>query len=383
MDKPATNKKILYVITKSNFGGAQRYVYELALAMSRQGYEVAVACGGEKELVTRLRAENIKTYPVNGFQRDIGLLKEIQALASLTRIIRDFKPDVIHLNSAKAGGLGAVAARLLGVPKIVFTAHGWSFLESDRPLWWKLIAWTGSYLTGLLSHQLILVSQHDFNKTNFAGLKKKCQVIYPSSSEFPVFEREEARHRLLPEAKIEQHYRNVWLVTIAELNHNKNHQTAINAVAEFNSTHSTKIFYTIIGDGELTEKLKEQTDLKGQNDYIYFLDYLKEARQYILAFDIFLLPSKKEGLPYTILEAGQAGIPCLASHVGGIGEVITDKVSGLLTDPYNHMSIVNALEYLINNPDKRTLYSKHLKQHIENNFSPEIMIAKTKQVYNL
>ena len=77
-----------------------------------------------------------------------------------------------------------------------------------------------------------------------------------------------------------------------------------------------------------------------------------------------------------------AGVPCIASRVGGIPEVILDHETGLLTDPENHMTIVAALDFLLINPDKRTLYSDNLKQHLTENFSPSTLIAKTAALYN-
>ncbi len=375
-------KKILYIITKSNFGGAQRYVFELALEMKERGYEVAVACGGKDELVTRLQSANITTYQVDGFQRDISILKEIKSLFSLTKIIYQFKPDIVHLNSAKAGGLGSFISRILRVPHIIFTAHGWPFLE-PRAKWWKTLSWIGSYLTSIFSHHIIMVSNYDANHMNMPGIKNKSSIIHTAVSPFPLLERDEARNSLLAEGVINNHRFDIWLVTIAELNHNKNHTTAIDAVAEFNSTHSTKIFYSIIGSGELLSSLKEQVALKGQTEYVNFLDYVENARQYLLAFDIFLLSSKKEGLPYAILEAGLAQIPCIASRVGGISEVIRDKESGLLTDPNNHMTIVTALDYLLTNPDERSSYSETLFNHIKTDFTLDKMIEDTEAVYNL
>ena len=339
-----SKKKILYIITKSNFGGAQRYVFELALEMKKRGYDVAVACGGKDELVTKLHLADVKTYSVNGFQRDINFLKELSALFSLTKIIYQYKPDIVHLNSAKAGGLGSFISRILRVPQIIFTAHGWPFLE-PRAKWWKTLSWIGSYLTSIFSHHIIMVSNYDAIHMNMPGIKNKSSIIHTAVSPFSLIERENARNSLFSEEVVNNHRFDIWLVTIAELNHNKNHTTAIDAVAEFNSTHSTKIFYSIIGSGELLFSLKEQVALRGQTEYVNFLDYVENARQYLLAFDIFLLPSKKEGLPYAILEAGLAQVPCIASRVGGISEVITDKESGLLTDPTNHMTIVTALDY--------------------------------------
>ncbi|MBP9836665.1 MAG: glycosyltransferase family 4 protein [Candidatus Pacebacteria bacterium] len=372
--------KILYIITKSNFGGAQKYVYELAIEMKQQGYEVAVACGGKDELVDKLKLANITTYEVIGFQRDISIFKEIKAILSLIKIIRRAKPDVVHLNSAKAGLLGSIIARLLRVPKIIFTAHGWPFLE-PRTRTWRTMAWFGSYVTSLLSHHIINVSQFDLKNAKMPGILNKSSVIHTAIAEFPLLPREEARYKLIGEELTEQHRSNLWLVSVAELNHNKNHVTAIDAVAEFNSTRANKIFYTIIGSGELHNSLQDQVNLKGLNDYIKFLNYVEDANQYLLAFDIFLLPSKKEGLPYALLEAGLAGLPCIASRVGGIPEVIIDHESGILTDPNNHMTIVSALDLLINYPDQRFLYSENLKQDIQTKFNLTKMVEETKSLY--
>lgn len=376
------SKRILYIITKSNFGGAQRYVFELALAMNKQGHKVAVACGGDGELVTRLKTAGITTYEIKGFQRDISFLKEVNSLISLFKTIRHFKPDIVHLNSGKAGLLGSFIARLLRVPLIIFTVHGWPFLE-PRSSWWRLMIWKGSYLTCILSHKIIVVSQHDFDNSKMLGLKNKTAVIHTAVERFTLLPREQSRQALFDQNSLDAHQYNIWLVTVAELNPNKNHAVAVDAVAEFNSTHTTKIFYTIIGSGELAASLQEQVDLRGLKEQVCFLDYLEEARQYLLAFDIFILPSKKEGLPYVLLEAGLAGLPCITSNVGGISEIIKNNESGILSDPNNHDTIVNALDYFINHPEERTSYSKNLTAHIEENFNLARMVEKTKDVYRL
>ncbi len=380
METPTPTQKVLYVITKSNFGGAQRYVYELATALHKDGQAVAVASGGAGELTERLQAAGVLTYRVSGLGRDIKAIADIKAFFSLVSIMRSFRPDVVHLNSGKAGILGALAARLTRVPKIVFTAHGWSFLEPRTRLW-KTITWIGSYLTALCAHEVILVSNNDRTETRMPGVLKKSSVVHTAVLDFPRLSREVARDSLFTEEEISSHLHDLWLITNAELNHNKNHTTAIDAVAEFNSTHSTKIFYTIIGEGESIESLKEQVDLRGQNEYVHFKGYRADARQYLLAFDIFLLPSKKEGLPYAILEAGLAGLPVVASNVGGIPEVIEDQVSGFLINPDNHVTITDALDYLLNNPDERNMFAVNLQEKITARFALKGMIEKTKKIY--
>src|ERR1700744_5804763 len=99
--------KILYVITKSNWGGAQKHVYDLATAMKAAGHEVKVALGGDGILKTRLEAACIFTYPIASIGRDISVGKDAGSLSEIFSIIRAQKPDVLHLHSPKAAGLGA------------------------------------------------------------------------------------------------------------------------------------------------------------------------------------------------------------------------------------------------------------------------------------
>lgn len=379
-DKPVA-KKLLIIITKTDFGGAQRYVYEIASQMKGHGYQVAVAGGGKGNLIDKLHKSNIETFTITGAQRDINLLAEIKSLISLWQIIRRFRPDIVHLNSSKVGVLGAIVSRLLRVPKIIFTAHGWPFLER-RPLWWRVLAWLGSYLTALLVHKVILVSHHDLESTHMPGTKKKLVVIPTSVPNFTPLPREEARLALFGEDLVTAHSHNIWLGTIGELNHNKNHRAVIDAVAEYNFNNQAKILFTIISDGELRQELEEQIDLKGLKDYVYLVGHKEDARQYLSAFDIFILPSKKEGLPYALLEAGQCGLPCIASFVGGIPEVITNLESGLLIDPNNYMTIVKSFEYYLSHPNERVGFGENLKDHIATKYNQEKMIVATEALYS-
>jgi glycosyltransferase involved in cell wall biosynthesis len=149
-------KKILFLITKSNWGGAQRYVYDLVSTLDRTVYEPVVVLGGNGELVEKLHAAGIRTITLQSAQRDISIRKELQFFRELFSIVHREKPDVFHVNSSKAGGIGCFVGRLLGIKRVVFTAHGWAFNE-DRPWWQKYIIKYLHWLTVLLSHTTIAV----------------------------------------------------------------------------------------------------------------------------------------------------------------------------------------------------------------------------------
>lgn len=337
-------QKLLYIITKSNLGGAQRYVLELASALSRDDFDVAVACGGTGLLVTKLKERGITVFPIPSFDRDINLKKELQSIPEIWQIFKTFKPDIVHLNSSKAGGIGALLARLYGVKNIIFTAHGWPFFER-RSFLWRTVVWLLSWVTALLAHKVILVSEHDRNHARMPFVEKKLEVIYPAIPDIHCEERNTARTKLFQESIQATHAHDVWLVTIAELTPNKNILSAIQAVAQYNRQNPiSKIFYTIIGDGELREAYETYVRTHNLQEHIMFLGYIDTAGNFLKAFDLFILPSHKEGFPYVLLEAQNAGLYVLASNVGGIPEMIEDGTTGSLFNPADINSMIRALD---------------------------------------
>lgn len=375
-----SRKKILYVITKSNYGGAQRYVHELATGLPKDAYDVVVAFGGDDLLKTKLEQAGIATRQIESFQRDINLTKELRSFGVLWQLYRNEQPDIVHLNSSKAGGLGAFTARLFGVEHIVFTAHGWPFLE-PRNIFWKAALWIASWVTALLSHTVILVSKNDLRHTNMPFVKSKCTIIHTAVPEIRFKSRDEGRAALFTKEQCALHEDDTWLVTNAELTSNKNLFTAIDAVIAYNKSTNAKIYYSIIGDGELKDALKAHIKKYNATEYITLLGYVTDGREYLKAFDMFLLSSKKEGMPYALLEAGAAGLPSIASNVGGIPEIIEHQKNGLFIDPNDKSTLVRALDTLANSPELSQEYGKTLKEKITTQFSLTEMIEKTKRVY--
>lgn len=380
MDSP--KKKILYVITKSNFGGAQRYVFDLATGISPQDYEVVVAFGGAGVLKQKLETAGISTRTIQNFTRDINLRKEFRAMGELAQIIREEKPDIVHLNSSKAGGTGAFIARILGVPKIVFTAHGWAFLEK-RGIIWKSAIWFLSWITTILVHKLIVVSHNDYLHMHIPCASKKTSVIHTGVSSIHFLSQRKARASLCTPEIIDQHKDDFWLVSTSELTPNKNLHTALKAVEQFNATHMYKIFFILMGTGELAESLAHYVQIHNLETTVMFTGYVENAPNYLKAFDAFIMPSLKEGLPYGLLEAGLAGVPCIASRIGGIPEVITDKTSGILITPHTTVEIVSALSELVEHPEHAQQYTQKLKEKITTEFSLAEMLHKTEKIYRL
>jgi glycosyltransferase involved in cell wall biosynthesis len=378
MDHP--RKKILYVITKSNFGGAQRYVHELAQETMRSGYETVVACGGNGILVQKLTDAGIRVRIVDSFERDIHIQKEFSAFSELRRIIREERPDIIHLNSSKAAGIGALIARLSRVSAIIFTAHGWPYFE-ERNFLSRALIWFLSYVTVLLCHRTIVVSAYDQTHTYMPLQGRKIVHISTAIPAISFLDREHARQQLYSETIRTQHAHDCWAVSTGEFTANKNLFALLSAVQQHNIHADRKVFLTLVGDGEERTMLREHVDLLGIGEYVHFAGYVDNVRLYLKAFDVFLLPSKKEGLPYGLLEAGAAELGCIASHVGGIPEIISSSEYGILINPHNTKEITQALTRYATHPEQARSAGERLAIHVHATFNMATMLRKTISLY--
>lgn len=374
-------KKILFIITKSNLGGAQRYILELATAPALEQYDVVVAFGGNGLLKTRLEEAGIQTRTIHSFERDIHITKELASMPELYRLIKKERPDIVHLNSSKAGGTGALVARLCGVPNIIFTAHGWPFYEKRNVLTQSII-WFFSYLTTLFSHHVIVVSEHDRVGARMWGLTSKITKIHTAIPQIQFETRENARAALFPVSVAEAHQNDLWLVSTGEHTRNKNLGLIIDALAQLKARGQTNLFLTLMSDGELRNHLESLVIVHGLQNQIHFTGFVSEARTFLKAFDVFLMPSHKEGFPYGLLEAGAAGLPVIASTVGGIPELIEDRVTGLLIDSEDPTSLVSALTTIIKEDDARVLYGKALQNKVLKEYTFSHMHEKTHALYS-
>lgn len=371
-------KRILFVITKANFGGAQQYVLDLARAAQANGHTVAVAIGSDGTLTDKLEASGIQVFVATGLQRDISVQREWSAFRSLLSTMRTWKPDVVHLNSSKAGLIGSIAARIARVPRIIFTAHGWPYFE-DRSFLWRTLIWKCSWLTVAFSHKTICVSEFDRTHAQLPFLGRKLTRIYNGVTKPELRSREDARAELFSWNEREAHADDLFLVAIGELHPNKNHESLLYALSALKRTDpSMRFFLTLIGSGELEHELKAQVRTRGLEDRVHFTGFLNAPYQYLNAFDVLVMPSKKEGLPYTLLYGLAVGIPMIASRVGGAPEILAHAPAGKLTDPNRPASLMNALR---NTYYERKGYGAVLNPHELGEFALSCMLERTLVLY--
>lgn len=310
-------KKILLVITKSNWGGAQKYVHTLALnAKKEKDLDIEVLTGNRGELNDRLKKAGIRERSLR-IKNSLDPFVLLGEIINVLGVLKEYKPDIVHSNSNKAGVVYSIAVALYNLRhkkkvRSIFTVHGHAFNE-DRNIIAKLYITAAELAIFILADHIISVSKKTLDDIPFKQLfKSKTSVIYNGLPTLEFLDRATARERLGIRDDEPQ------IVTVAELSDTKNHAYLLNALSEY----SGPFHYHLIGEGREENHLRTLVHEYGLNGKVSFHGHVADAYKYLKAFDLFILPSKTEALAYVIQEACQAGVPTVASHVGGLPEML-------------------------------------------------------------
>lgn len=348
--------KILYLVTQDDSGGAQRYVLLLARAF-RDRAETAIAVGadGDGWLSAEAGKAGIPVLLLPDLVRAISPSHDLKAYRALRREMRDGGWDLVHANSSKAGVLASLAARGLAGPKVVYTAHGWAFMEpggaAKRLLYLAMerIAARGRAMTIVLSERERGLAERR------VGIAPERIATVPHGIVSPTafLTREEARRELgLPaEALV--------VGTIANLYRTKGLDLLVRAL-DIPPLADADFRLAVLGDGPERESLERAIAASAARDRISLVRDRRDAARYLLAFDLFVLPSRKEGLPLTILEALEAGLPTIATDVGGVAEALGG--AGVVVPPGEPAALAASIALLLGDPAARRALAEKSKR---------------------
>ena len=350
-------------------------MYDLILAERGAGRTVSLLYGEEGELSRRVSVAGIPARKISGLERDIGFIREVRAYAELRRLLRKERPEIIHINSSKAGVLGTLAARAAGVPRIIFTAHGWAFNEK-RPWWQKPLLALMYGFSVLLSTTTICVTAALARDMRWMPFGKRKLVVIANGTDRPNFkERKDARQMLLPTAK-----ETFWIGMLAELHPTKRIEDAIDAF-EIVSRVYPETLLVVLGEGSHRPFLEAYIAARKLSGRVHLCGFVQNGAEYLPAFNLFLLPSRTEALSYALIEAGHASLPTVASSVGGTPDIILHQQTGLLTPRLRPDDLAAAILSLIKDPQHAATLGDALHKHVETYFSKARMIEETDEVY--
>lgn len=363
--------KILIVITKSELGGAQVFVRNLARGLKASGEDVTVAGGPGEYLPEELKAFGIPFYRFKNLERSYNPLKIFKFSQEFKDYVEREKFTVVHLNSTNALiGVWSLAKAKIK-PRVIFTIHGLSYLDSNHQtnflvraaykLFFKL-AWRKV-------DNLVFVSRLNYQSALNRVLAKKGEIIY-NGIDLPedyFLSRVEARKYLSEKIDLTPSDLADFYIygSVGRLAYPKNYEFLINAYREVKKIKpNAKLI--LIGEGP--ERAKYETLIKSYRleKEIYLLGEIQEAGRYLKAYDLFVLPSVYEGMSLSLMEAVTAGVPALASRVGGNEEIIGKE---------NCFALNNKTEFL------EKLVSVKLKNVEDNLFTQEKMLEGYLELY--
>lgn len=359
--------KIAQIITRSDtIGGAQNHVLDLCCELRKLDHQVQVFVGGAGPFREALRAREIPVTGLRFLQRPLNPLCDAAAFMELLREIRHLRPDLIACHSSKAGLLGRLVARVLRVP-VVFTAHGWSFTEGISPVAARLFRGLEK-LVAPLSDKIICVSERDRVLALEAGIcaVDRLQTIHNGVADIPAA------------AFADPLREPVRLMMVARLDRQKNHGLLLDCLAQQMDLNWT---LDLVGDGPLASILRAQVEALGLSERVRFLGFRQDVVQLLAQAQLAVLCTHWEGLPLTILEAMRAGLPVVASHVGGVGETIIDGETGFLVPVADAGLWSERLRTLITQPDLRQNFGAQGRQRYLDCFTLTRMTAATLDVY--
>lgn len=333
--------KILYVATVDQHIKSFHYPY--LHWFKENGYEVHVASNGEEKLRYVDQKYNVP------FERSPFTLKNLEAYRKLKKIIDENDYKIIHCHTPVGGAIGrlaSISARKKG-SKVFYTAHGFHFYKGAFFVNW-LIYYPIEKFLSYYTDVLITINKEDYKRAKKFNAKK---IIYVPGvgldvSKFRdiVIDKTQKRKEIgIPENSFV-------LLSVGELNRNKNHEVIIKAVSKLNNPH---IYYIICGRGPLEDYLKKKiSELKLENQ-IKLLGFRDDINEILKAADVFVFPSYREGLPVSIMEAMASGLPVICSNIRGNTDLIKDGEGGYLVAPNDINGFAEKINFIYSNKTAR------------------------------
>lgn len=381
--------KILYLITQSGCGGAQKNALDLAAGLKNK-YEILAAAGNEggSWFFDALRDNGIPFIRLKHLQRAINPYSDLLALREIKNLLEAEQPDILHLHSSKASILGSVAGKLLvngKKPKIIYTVHGAVFTAAFSAPARKIFLWLEKY-AARLKNGIIYVSDYDKKLwlANNAAPAGKLTVVHNglNAEKINFLSREKARKELAATGIKTGNLNAKIIGVVANLYPEKGLDYLIKAakIIYKNNLTAAKTVFVVIGEGSERRKLEKMIAERNLQNIFFLAGGLKEAARYLKAFDVFVLPSIKEGFPYSLLEAMAAGLPIVATLVGGVNEIIDNNQNGFLVLAKNPKSLAESIAEILNNPAIAAKFSAANTEKIKE-FSTKRMIEETEKIY--
>lgn len=377
--------KLLYVITRLVAGGAQHLLLDLVEHL-RGEYDIHIAAGPETGHEGSLWNEARMLLPEGHVHvcrqlvRNVRPHRDLRAYFELLRLIRALKPDIVHTHTSKAGFLGRLAAHRAGVPRIVHSTHGLIFhKEANIPgvsghllvlFFFKIM----ERMAGQRCHAIVCLSEREVGDVLRLDLGPSHTVTcIPNGADLAPF-------ATIPRAREDWRQREVRIGAAGRLNREKGYDLLLRAFRHL-LDRFPNLCLEIAGSGPLLGKLQKMVAALGLEGKVVFRGYIKDMRSFLAGLDIFMLSSHYEGFGLVLIEAMAAGLPVVATDVGGVAEVLDGGKAGTVVPPGCEPDLAIAVEYLLVHPGFAFELGQKGRSHALANYSMDHMIQAHRRIY--
>jgi glycosyltransferase involved in cell wall biosynthesis len=368
--------RVLRIISRMNIGGPALQISGLMKGIDQGKVEQKLLTGycktDEADFIESIDPD-IKVQRINGLGRSINIVSDISALLQIMRVIREFKPNFIHTHTAKAGVLGRIAGLLAyRDAKLIHTYHGHLLTGYFTPIKTKSIIFVERILAKV-TFKLVCVGskvRDDLLAAKIGDLRKYT-IISPG-----------IKIGEIPNRDLTRDYFNINLdaiviIFLGRITSIKRPDRFCNVILNL-VNKDPRIRILIVGSGNLETSM--QSRLSQINEKVDFLGWRSDVENILACADILLLTSDNEGTPTSVIQAGMAGVPTVATNVGSLPEVIENGVTGICTEP-DEDKLLMALETLVSNPKLRVSMGENARKDMSQRYSISKMIESYQRLY--
>jgi glycosyltransferase involved in cell wall biosynthesis len=350
-------------------------------ALREAGHNVVAVCApGDRVNEMRRMGLTVETVPM---ARELNPWKDLQSLVALYRLFRKNKFDVVHSHTPKAGILAPLAARLAGVPLVVHTIHGFLF-HDQMPRWRRWLYWMPEKWTAVLSDALLFQSQEDTVTAVRAGVCPRDKITYigngiDTSYYSPdITSADDSRNRLA----LGIHSGDFVIGCVGRLVYEKGFGELFEAAELLHNIG--QIRFVIIGPEEADQNdavPRSQLELLIKRGNVRLLGFQEDLRPWYRLMDVFVLPSHREGIPRTCMEAAAMRRPVIATDIRGCREVVRHRETGLLVPVRNPRALADGILELWRDRDRCEFFGAEGQRHIQAKFDSHLVLDRLRNFY--
>lgn len=364
--------RILYVTTT---GMTMGFFPEHIRMLLEEGNTVELACNTDDSKVPASLDEfHLKVHNIP-FSRSPLSKDNLEGYKAIKRVIAKGHYDIVHTHTPNASACVRLACKGMKGTKVYYTAHGFHFYKGAPAKNW-LIYYPVEWLCAHWTDTLITINKEDYRLARKHMHAKRVCYVPGVGLDLKKFgdqqDKEEIRQKLRGGLGLKAD--DVLLLSIGELNENKNHEVVVKALGSL----SVNVHYAIGGAGDKKEYLMHLSKELGVSDRFHLLGYINNADEWYKAADVFVFPSFREGLSVSLMEAMASGLPCVVSKIRGNTDLI-DAKGGFVFDPHNTESVVKALKNIVVSPERKSM-GRHNTEKIKR-FDLQPILSDIKKLY--